>query len=206
MYFDDQAKNWDNDPGKIERAQVFAKEITNVVKPDGNMKGFEYGCGTGLLSYYLRNHFSDLVLADNSEGMLSVLKERIEKEKITNMIPVHVNLPDDNFKQHDFDVIYTLMTLHHIKETNELIHTFNTILKKGGYLCIGDLVTEDGSFHANMHDFDGHNGFDRNELESVLRNNGFEIKSYTICYEITKNTNDGRTKQYPLFLLVGKKS
>ena len=179
MYFDDQAKNWDNDPGKIERAQVFAKEISSVVNPDKNMKGFEYGCGTGLLSYYLKDHFKELVLADNSEGMLTILEEKIRKENITNMTPVNINLLDDKYDYRDFDAIYTLMTMHHIKETGKLVHAFNTMLKKGGYLCIGDLVTEDGSFHANMQNFDGHKGFDRNELESVLRNNGFEIDSYT---------------------------
>jgi ubiquinone/menaquinone biosynthesis C-methylase UbiE len=206
MYFDDQAKNWDNDPGKIERAQVFAKEITSAVKPDKNMKGFEYGCGTGLLSYYLKDYFKELVLADNSEGMLTILEGKIRKENITNMTPVNINLLDDKYDYRDFDAIYTLMTMHHIKETGKLVHAFNTMLKKGGYLCIGDLVTEDGSFHADMQNFDGHKGFDRKELESVLRNNGFKIESYNICYEITKSTDNGNPKKYPLFLMVGKKS
>ena len=205
MYFDDRAKEWDNDPGMIERAKVFAGEIYEALKPDGKMKGFEYGCGTGLLSYYLKDHFSELVLADNSEGMLTVLEEKIRKGNITNMKPVNINLLNDKYDQQDFDVIYTLMTMHHIKETGKLVHTFNTMLKNGGYLCIGDLVPEDGSFHANMKNFDGHKGFDRNELESVLRDNGFDVTLYKVCYEITKVTDIDVSKTYPLFLMVGKK-
>jgi ubiquinone/menaquinone biosynthesis C-methylase UbiE len=204
-YFDDQAGNWDNDPGKIERAKVFAGEIIETIHPEGKMKGFEYGCGTGLLSYFLKDQFKDLVLADNSEGMLNVLEEKIRKENITNMTPLNINLLDESYDHHDLDAVYTLMTMHHIKETGKLVHTFGTMLKKGGYLCIGDLVTEDGSFHSNMKDFDGHKGFDRNELESVLRDNGFGIISYKVCYEITKQTNNGIPRTYPLFLLTGKK-
>ncbi len=205
MYFDDKAKNWDNDPGKIERAKVFAREIIEALEPEGEMNGFEYGCGTGLLSYYLKDHFKDLVLADNSEGMLTVLEEKIRNENITNMKPVNINLLEHKYDHRDFDAIYTLMTMHHIKETGKLVHVFNTMLKKGGYLCIGDLVTEDGSFHASLHDFDGHKGFDRKELESVLKDNGFEVNSYKVCYEITKQTDNGVSKTYPLFLMVGQK-
>ena len=32
MYFDDKAKDWDNDPAKIERAQILAKEISDFLK------------------------------------------------------------------------------------------------------------------------------------------------------------------------------
>jgi ubiquinone/menaquinone biosynthesis C-methylase UbiE len=202
-FFDEKAREWDDDPQKIDRAKVFAAEILSFIKPDSSMKGFEYGCGTGLLSYFMKDHFAALTLADNSDGMLDVLRHKVKKEHIPKMTTIHLDLMTDDFGQHHYDVIYTLMTLHHITDIDKLIKRFSSMLKKGGYLCIGDLTKEDGSFHAHMPDFDGHNGFDRDELEKILANNGFRTEMYKVCYKITKQTG-GKVTTYPLFLLIGK--
>ncbi|MCK5208209.1 MAG: methyltransferase domain-containing protein, partial [Cyclobacteriaceae bacterium] len=103
----------------------------------------------------------------------------------------------------EYDVIYTLMTLHHIPDVNNIVKVFNSILKRGGYLCIADLVKEDGSFHSDHDNFDGHNGFDRNELSITLSNNGFNVEYYKICFEIVKEFDD-KNKKYPLFLMICK--
>jgi hypothetical protein len=79
------------------------------------------------------------------------------------------------------------------------------MLNPGGYLCIADLVTEDGSFHSEHPDFDGHNGFDCYEIQIYLINNGFKIDYYKTCYKITKTVNNSETKQFPVFLVIGKK-
>jgi ubiquinone/menaquinone biosynthesis C-methylase UbiE len=203
-FFDEKAREWDNDPQKIERAKVFADEILSFVKPSPSMNGFEYGCGTGLLSYFMKDHFARLTLADNSDGMLKVLREKIRKEHIPNMIPVHLDLMTQNFGKHSYDVIYTLMTLHHIRDIEKLLKQFLSMLKKGGYLCIGDLTKEDGSFHSHIPDYDGHNGFERDEIERILESSGFKTELYKICYRITKQT-EGKVTTYPLFLMIGKK-
>jgi len=64
------------------------------------------------------------------------------------------------------------------------------------------LVKEDGSFHHEYPDFDGHNGFDKNELGEYLINNGFTVEYYNICFEIIKESEN---KTYPLFLMICKK-
>ena len=52
-HFDEKAQNWDNDITKVERANIFAREIYNFIQPDRLMNALEFGCGTGLLSYQL---------------------------------------------------------------------------------------------------------------------------------------------------------
>ena len=66
------------------------------------------------------------------------------------------------------------------------------------------MVEEDGSFHINHPNFDGHNGFDKEKLSLLLINNGFTIEHYKICFEIEKNL-ESETKKYPLFLMICKK-
>ena len=200
MSFNAKAKDWDNDPGKVERAKVFAAEIVNYIQPDNTMKALEFGCGTGLLSFHLKDFFNSVTLVDTSENMLDVLQEKIDRENLTNFKPVLIDLLNDKLNDSDFDLIYTLMTMHHIIDLDKILTKFSALLKTGGYLCIADLVKEDGSFHSNVADFNGHNGFDKNELTKILDKNGFEVIFYKICYEIEKDN-----RKYPLFLMIGKK-
>jgi len=204
MNFDDEAKDWDNDPKKIERAVVIANEINDFIKPDKTMNALEFGCGTGLLSFQLRNYFKTITLADSSEGMIKVLKDKIAKERIENFKPLHIASVENDLKINEYDVIFTLMTLHHLPDVDHIFKVFNSLLKRGGYFCIADLVKEDGSFHSHHDNFDGHNGFDRNELSAVLSVNGFSVEHYKICYEIVKEIDD-KEKKYPLFLMICKK-
>ena len=205
-HFDKQAKEWDQDPKKTERAIAIAKEMTDFIQPDKTMNAFEFGCGTGLLSYQLKDFFKTITLADTSEGMIKVLQEKITKENIKNFKPVLVDLLEDDvvIYENSYDVIYTLMTLHHIDDINKIAKIFNDMLKTGGYLCIADLVQEDGSFHTNVPGFNGHNGFDRAELSAILSNHGFEVEYDKIPLDIEKEIGE-EIKKYPLFLMICKK-
>lgn len=205
-HFDQQAKEWDNDPKKTERAIIIAKEMIDFIQPNKTMNAFEFGCGTGLLSYQLKDSFKTITLADTSEGMINVLHEKIADENINNFKPLLVDLLEDDsvINRSEFDVIYTLMTLHHILEIDKILAIFNAMLKTGGYLCIADLVQEDGSFHTNVTGFDGHNGFDRDKLSAVLSNHGFKVAYNKIPLEIEKEF-DKKVRKYPVFLMICKK-
>lgn len=203
-HFDKQAKEWDNDPNKVLRAKKVATEIKNFINPAKNSSALEFGCGTGLLSYQLKDYFDTITLTDTSKGMIDVLQQKINNEKITNFHPLLIDLLDEKLQKNDFDIIYTMMTLHHILDIPKILNTFNSLLKTQGFLCIADLVKEDGSFHANHPDFDGHNGFDKNELSNLLKANGFIVEYYNIYFEIEKEINN-KIKKYPLFLMICKK-
>lgn len=205
-HFDQQAKEWDNDPKKTERAIIIAKEMIDFIQLNKTMNAFEFGCGTGLLSYQLKDSFKTITLADTSEGMIKVLHEKIADENINNFKPLLVDLLEDDsvINRSEFDVIYTLMTLHHILEIDKILMIFNRMLKTGGYLCIADLVQEDGSFHTNVPGFVGHNGFDREKLNAVLSNNGFKVAYNEIPLEIEKEF-DKKVRKYPVFLMICKK-
>ena len=205
MYFDKKAQEWDNDPQKIERAAVFAKEINDFIQPRKKLNALEFGCGTGLLSFKLKDFFNTITLADNSEGMIKVLKEKIDKEGIKNFIPLQIDLFEGDNQFSKIDVIYSLMTLHHMPDISRTLKEFNSILEPNGFLCIADLVKEDGSFHAHHDGFDGHNGFDKEELGEMMIKNGFELAYYKECFVIERKV-DENIKKYPLFLMICKKA
>jgi ubiquinone/menaquinone biosynthesis C-methylase UbiE len=203
-HFDKQAKEWDNDLTKITRAQKVATEIKAFLNTNKKEKALEFGCGTGLLSYQLKDDFKTIILTDTSKGMLDVLQQKIEKEHISNFYPKLINLLNEKLSENNFDIIYTMMTLHHIIDIPKILKIFNSLLKINGLLCIADLVKEDGSFHSNHPNFNGHNGFDKTELSQLLIENGYQIEYYKIYYEIEKKLKNS-IKKYPLFLMICKK-
>lgn len=205
MHFDEQAKDWDNDPKKTERAIIIAKEIMEFIPAENRRNALEFGCGTGLLSFQLKDFFKSITLADSSAGMIQVLKEKIEKTGIKNFNPVQIDSLENDLSTTDFDVIYSLMTLHHVLDVENIAKAFNSKMKTGGYLCIADLVEEDGTFHTEHPDFDGHNGFDKEKLSKTLSDNGFKVEYYKICLDIVKEF-EGNTKNYPLFLMICRKN
>lgn len=201
-HFDSKAKDWDT-PEKMNRAVIFAKEINNFIQPNKQLSAMEFGCGTGLLSFELKDAFKTVTLIDTSEGMIEVLNEKIESENAHHFKPKIINVFDEKLNE-NFDVIYTLMTMHHVDNTKGILNIFNQLLNSKGYLCIADLVAEDGSFHPKSQNFTGHNGFDRAVLEKTLKENGFNPVYYTTPVIINKKV-EGENREYPLFLLIAQK-
>jgi hypothetical protein len=116
-----------------------------------------------------------------------------------------INETNDLLSLSGVDVIFTLLTLHHVKNIDEAFKVFGSLIRKGGYLFIGDLVTEDGSFHSSDPQFDGHLGFDTARLKETLSKEGFECTEDKIFHSIDRQNNSVLTK-YPLFILSCKKN
>lgn len=204
MNFDQKAKEWDSDPKKVERAGIFAREILSITGPGKVESAVEYGSGTGLVSFQLKDRFSEIILADTSRGMMEVLGEKIRGEKLTHFKPFLIDEATDLLSLSGIDVIYTLLTLHHVKDIDGTFNVFSNILRQGGYLFIGDLVTEDGSFHYKNPEFDGHLGFDTAELKDKLDHNGFDCIEDKVFMTIEREQEEV-IKKYPLFILACKK-
>src|ERR1035437_8778978 len=114
--FDQKAKNWDDDPVRVSRARAVADAIRKHVPLTPDMSAMEYGCGTGLLSFELRGDIGPITMADSSDGMLLVLRDKIAALGAVNMNPVKLDLAVDRVPDDRFDLVYTLMTLHHIPD------------------------------------------------------------------------------------------
>ena len=199
-YFDVRAKTWDDDPMKAARAQAVAEGVRAHVPLATHMSGLEYGCGTGLLSFALQPYLQQITLADSSAGMLAVLQEKIASCRIANMRPLKLDLTSDPLPQERYNIIYSLMTFHHIPDTNKILGDLYQLLASPGYLCIADLDSEDGSFHGL--DFLGHKGFDRESLAQQAKNVGFRNADFSSVFTISKGTPP---KDFPVFLMVAEK-
>jgi ubiquinone/menaquinone biosynthesis C-methylase UbiE len=201
--FDERAKDWDSDPMKVERASQVANAIRSAVDIHPGMAALEYGCGTGLLSFFLKDDFSSITLADTSTGMLEVLSDKIRAAKAEHMHPVRLDLTVDPLPVQQFDVTYSLMVLHHIPGTDLVLGKFRQLLKPDGWLVVADLDQEDGSFHTDG-STDVHLGFAREQLQKRVEAAGFREVRFSTAYQIKKMI-EGIRKTFPVFLMTARR-
>ena len=195
--FDERAATWDDDPKKVERARVAAESVRSLVELRSDMRVLEYGAGTGLLSQQLVDEIGPLTLADPSEGMRAVLAQKVDGGMFpggqVSDLDLSQRVPEDRF-----DLVISLMALHHIPDLPPVLAGFAEILDAGGTFCAIDLEQEDGSFHKPG--FDGHNGFDRDELAQLLSDAGFGPTTFEHCFDLDKND-----RTYGLFAAVARR-
>lgn len=204
MNFDIQSITWDDERRK-NRAKLIAKEINKSIQIKKQYTALEFGCGTGLISFCLNEKFEMITLVDTSKGMVDVLNSKIKAFEINNMKAYQMDINEKhNLPENSYDVIYTSMALHHIIDIETTIKNLYKLLKSDGYLCIIDLDEEDGSFHKEEKDFNGHNGFNQNALKNVLLETGFKEVETNTFYEDEKIVEEMKVP-YSLFLMVGKK-
>lgn len=193
--FDERAATWDADPAKVERAQVVARAIRATVPLGRSTRLLEYGAGTGLVTQALRDAVGPVTMADTSAGMRDVMRAKVETGVIADARVWNLDLTTGPVPDEHFDLIVTVMTLHHIADLDRALSGFARLLVDAGRLCVVDLDVEDGSFHDAS--FDGHHGFERSALASRLADAGFIDIVFQDCHDVVREG-----VRYPLFLAV----
>lgn len=202
-HFDSKARQWDSNPVFRDRAEKIAAGIRAEVTLTREMSALDYGCGSGLLSFPLKDELGRITCKDTSAGMLDVLREKIAEQGVTNMTVRQTDLTADPLPDERYDLIYSSMTLHHIPDTAHILKVFHDLLNPGGHLCIADLDREDGSFHGI--EVDVHHGFDRDALAQLAQQAGFTDVRFRTVFEIVKEQVGGE-RAYPVFLMTARKS
>jgi tRNA (cmo5U34)-methyltransferase len=201
--FDIKAAGWDKNPMHWDRSEAIAKEIIKYIPLKQEMTALEYGAGTGITSFMLKDYLSEITLMDSSPEMVKVINEKIKKTKVKNLKTLQMDLEHDDYKEKKFDLLFTQMVLHHITDIDKIIRKFHYLLNPGGYLAIADLYEEDGLFHGTG--FYGHQGFDPDKLADIIKKNHFQKISHFPCFTIDKKISDTEIRKFDVFLLIANK-
>jgi SAM-dependent methyltransferase len=204
-HFDAVAAGWEDDPSRTALARAVAGAILESVPLAGAERAMEFGCGTGLVTGLLAPSVGHVLAADNSAGMLDVLRRKLRELGIGNVEPLEADLAR-RMPAGPFDFVFSSMTLHHIEDVAGLIARVHDVLAPGGRIAFADLVKEDGSFHAP--DVPGvmHHGFEAAELTGWLEAAGFSDVRVRIAYRIRKTRADGSTREYPVLLVTAQRA
>jgi ubiquinone/menaquinone biosynthesis C-methylase UbiE len=197
--FDARARDWDKNQRYIDRSEAVAKAMLQTIPLKKSMRALEYGSGTALLSFALKDQFEEIVLMDNSQEMTTVTAEKIADQNIQNMKPLFFDLEHQDYSGR-FDIVYNQMVMHHVNDVDSVLSKFYSLLNPGGYLAIADLYAEDGTFHSEG--FTGHLGFDVDHLADKLKAIGYRDIEHQQCYAIEKTDENGKVTEYPIFLLT----
>jgi len=203
--FDQKARELDEHPVMREIALKFSQTLLTHVPLSQNYNMLDYGCGSGLIGMHLYSAVKSITMMDNSEGMLNILKEKIQKDNISNMEVMKSDLESSEIEPETFDVIYMNNVLHHIDDISSFLRLAKKTLKPKGYLCIGDFEKEDGSFHEDNSDVK-HFGFDEQEIDAYLENCNLKKMKMEKYYIIKKPDKSGELQHYPLFIMTSIKA
>ena len=192
-----RAADWDR-PDKINMSKKFADELISRINPLPDWKALEIGAGTGLVGLLIEPLVRAIVMEDTSESMLQVLKQKLNGNSKVEIL--HGEVTD--YKLQDIDLIFSNMAFHHIPDIEKTLQHLASITKPGAWIVIGDIVTEDGSFHH----FEPipHRGFDTSALSGQFVHAGFEVKSVKIHNVISKIV-ENITTEYEQFILIAQK-
>ncbi len=195
--FNKKAKDWDADEMKRLLSSAVSSSILEHVPLDQQMDVMDFGAGTGLISSHVVPLVNKIVAVDISKAMLEKLVSKPELQgKVEAVCQDITDKPMDT----QFDLIMSAMALHHVEDTQKLINTFYEHLKPSAKVALADLDKEDGSFHPEGTEGVFHSGFERDELQTLLENNGFDDVQFFTAH-IIKNED----KQYPVFLVIATK-
>ena len=198
--FDERAADWDT-PRRIARAEEAAQTIEGAIDIPPGCRAIEVGAGTGLLGLALRPRLGSLVLADTSEGMLAEADRKIEEGRLEGVRTVRFDVASDAPPAGGpFDLVVSLLLLHHVKDTSAALAGMHRLVAAGGQIAAIDLDTEDGSFHSPEAEGVHHHGFDRERLAELARAAGFIDVRVGDGHPI-----DDEGRRYPMFLLTARR-
>ena len=195
--FNEKAKEWDADDMIKKLSSAIRASLLEHIPLHDQMDVMDFGAGTGLISSHIAPLVNKIVAVDISKAMLDKLVSKPEFHgKVEAVCQDITDEPIDT----QFDLIMSAMALHHIDDTQKLIQVFCEHLKPGAMLALADLDKEDGDFHPEDTEGVFHFGFERDELQAVLKNNGFDNIEFFTAHTINKED-----KIYPIFLVIATK-
>lgn len=196
--FAHRAAEWDN-PQKEAMTRKFVAALTEKLQVKKEWKALEVGAGTGLVGLQLLPMVDMVVFEDTSAAMLAVLKSKLKGDEKVELVEGEVFA----YTEQDIDFVFSCMAFHHIPDIDVAVKHLSAITKPGAMVAIGDIRTEDGSFHR----FEPipHKGFDTEWLSDIFTNAGFEVLESSTYHVLSRERIEGVVTDYEQFMLIARK-
>lgn len=197
--FAHRASEWDS-PEKIAMADIFVDEMLTYISPQKEWKAFELGAGTGLVGMKVLQQVKSMVFEDTSAAMLNILNQKLDSNSPVEIVQGEIF----DYTKQDIDWVFSCMAFHHLPELEKAIQHLALITRQDATVVVGDLLTEDGSFHR----FEPipHKGFELNKLSKLFQNAGFEVIVAKPYNKLRRERTPGNITEYTQFILVAKKN
>jgi len=195
--FETRAAEWNFNPRIIKMFRAFVEQFRKEIPLNREMNLLDVGGGTGLIASDLADSVNSITIVDSSPAMVKAAREHLATENILTVELIENDIVHVDLGDRKFDCIYGHMSMHHVEQIDAAFDRFASILVPGGLMVIGDLLSEDGSFHGE--EKVAHNGFDTVKLSAKLMMRGFS-QIRTLSLEPIDRPETGRV--YERFFLV----
>ena len=117
--FDIKAADWDQNPMHWDRSEAITNQIKKLIPLRKDMTALEYGAGTGIASFMLKDYLKKITLMDSSSEMVRAINDKIRTTKVKTLKALNFDLENKDYKAGKFDLIFTQMVLHHVADIDE---------------------------------------------------------------------------------------
>ena len=140
-----------------------------------------------------------VTLADTSAGMLDAARRGAARDPgrydVVRLDLGHEDAPGT------FDLVCSMLALHHIADTATVLARMRAALRPGGWVAVADLDHDPGNrFHGHGHD--GHPGFERADIAAQLGRAGFAGVAVRSATTIVR---EGEDRPFGVFLATGRR-
>ncbi len=147
--FSHQAEAFDRAP--VMNAAETVGALIELMPEGAGGRWLEVACGTGIVSRALAGRVGEVLGIDLTGAMLDVARRQARSAGLSNATfalgdATALKLPDESF-----DGAVTRFSLHHIPVPGRVISELARVVKRGGWVIIGDHVTDENGDAAAWH-------------------------------------------------------
>ena len=194
---------WNEDPKRVAFTLARYKFVSKMF--EGYKKVLEVGCGDGFGSRIVKQSVNHLHVADFDPIFLKDIKNNNSKYWKLKTYQ-HDFVKDGNFKITNYDAIYSLDVLEHIKKKNEnaFIKNLNKSLNKDGAAIFGMPSIESQKFASKQSKIGHVNCKSGKELKKCLKNYYKQVFLFSMNDEVV-HTGFYPMSHYLIALCIAKK-
>ena len=152
-----------------ERVKILdPARILEKLELSGEMVFSDLGCGTGFFSIPAARRVKKVFALDISQEMLDILRDKIKKEKITNIEVILSGESSIPLSGRSMDILFMANVFHELEDRFTLLKEVKRVLKMNGRLIIIDWKKMEMDFGPPLQE-----RLDEKEVIDTCFRNGF---------------------------------
>ena len=135
--YDQIAKPYDElmgDTGDIPHTFLINPLMSSFLPQEKDLTVLDLGCGNGYWTKLLAKKYKKVVGIDNSQNLIQIAKNKRQLSNIEyKLVEIEADFP---FNNDSFDLVFSNMVIHYIKNINKLAQELYRIIKPNGLIIL----------------------------------------------------------------------